>query len=210
MKASIKFSVRRCTLLGALTHALCTPASNAVPLSYDEAVSGDLPSEFAPSPIVFHFDVGTNSVRGRIIEGPFGSDFDSFAFSIPTAAQLTEISYDFATTALGTTLTLAQQSIGLFEGNASPSALLASEPGVSLLGASPVSLFYAVLPLNAGLYQFVDGAHGFLEGESWLAAYQLSFNVGSVPAPVTGVPEPGTLALFGLGLAGFVLARGHA
>src|SRR5688572_24973154 len=73
----------------------------AVPLSYSEALAGDLTFR---SP-AFLLDVGRNTIAGTThfdVNSPgrprFDTDFDSFAFSVPTGLQLAGISFSFATT----------------------------------------------------------------------------------------------------------------
>jgi hypothetical protein len=199
MKASIKFSIARGVLTAALGWALCAPASHAVPFTYDEAITGDL-SGFPP-PSVFAFDVGTNTVSGTIATSGSDlptdiTDFDPFAFSIPADAPLTGISYAFTTTTSGPTD--APADFFLFEGNLFPFGPVLGLQTVDLVGASPVTLFSDALPLGAGVYLFSDLAHTVNADASWLADYQITFNV-------TSVPEPGTLALLGIGALGALI-----
>src|SRR6266540_3135171 len=65
----------------------------ATPLSYSEAVSGDL-IEVLTAPTVFTLDVGVNTVSGTFGFNP-EADFDSFAFSVPVGMVVTNISYAF-------------------------------------------------------------------------------------------------------------------
>ena len=72
--------------------------AHAVPVTYSEAVHGDLGETSNPATGVGTFDSGVNTVQGQTRFGIAGRDFDSFRFTIPAGLTLTQISFTFATT----------------------------------------------------------------------------------------------------------------
>src|SRR5215467_1224728 len=74
------------TMAAAFVLACAGYASGAV-VTYDESVSGDLPSQGSPLPILA-LDVGTNTVKGTSGVAISGiSDFDAFAFTVSVGDQ---------------------------------------------------------------------------------------------------------------------------
>jgi hypothetical protein len=71
---------------------------------------------------------------------------------------------------------------------------------IDLTGASPVTVFGAVLPLGPGTYGIESGSLVTSVGGSWTADYQWDFAVEAVQA----VPEPSAMLLLGSGLIGLV------
>jgi hypothetical protein len=74
----------------------------STPITYNEAVSGDLGDAFPAT--VFTLDIGANTVVGTTSFGFNGVafDFDQFAFVVPAGTHVTDITYAFATTTAGT------------------------------------------------------------------------------------------------------------
>jgi len=71
-----------------------TRSVQGAPINYSETVSGDLGTAF-PAPVLM-FDLGSNIVSGTLFNDFSGfGDLDAFAFSIPTGAQLTSVSYSW-------------------------------------------------------------------------------------------------------------------
>ena len=89
------------------------------PITYNEAVSGDLGDNFAAR--MFTLDAGSNTVSGTTSFGAngIGFDFDNFAFVVPAGMHVTDITYAFTTVTNGD---MAFRSIGylLGDGNAQP------------------------------------------------------------------------------------------
>lgn len=84
--------MRRASLRFLLVFVAATcPTVSAEPISYSEVVAGDLGE--LPSSTVFSLEVGTNTFTGRLGVGPGFSDYDSFAFSVPSGTTVTSISY---------------------------------------------------------------------------------------------------------------------
>ena len=191
-----------CCLLG----CFASPAG-AAPFTYSEGA--DL-SGFPPPFTVFALDVGLNTVSGTIEQDFLGqgiSDFDAFAFSVPAGTQLTQFSFSFLTQLLSGT-TGAATSFLLVDGNASGSPIL-GQGNVDFFSTSPVTLFGGPnLPLGPGVYsvkealQFTSGTGSSPPG--WSSDYTWGLQV---VATDSGVPEPATLALLGLGLAGLGFSR---
>jgi len=183
----------------------------AVPLSYSEALAGDITF---PAP-AFALDVGTNTVAGTThfdVNRPgaprFDVDFDSFAFTVPSGAQLSGIALSFVTTTFNARranleLRLCREVsvCGL-----DPGELLGSD-FADLLGASrPVVDFGLAFPLLAGTYSLFVSGIGIAVADlgvpqaSWSADYAWALSVQSVP-------EPTVLWLLALGLAGMATVR---
>src|SRR5262245_7493528 len=85
--------------VGGVAALVLVPAARAAasPLTYNEAVSGDL-AWHASGDAVLNLDVGINTISGHMFTDSIGQDWDSFAFSIPSGAQLTGISVTYAST----------------------------------------------------------------------------------------------------------------
>ena len=118
---------RRLTVL-ALFAVICLPTPGHAVIIYDERTAGDLGG--TPPFVELALGIGVNSVLGSI--SAFG-DFDSFAFTIPAEADLSEIIYSF-------TLPGPRAITGLrYEFLSGNGAFLAGQ-NVDLLGPSPISL----------------------------------------------------------------------
>ena len=186
----------RTVLLLALSLFGVASSATATPVSYSEAVSGDL-SSLAPYTTLL-FDVGLNTVSGS--NQLSGGNFDDFVFTIPTGTTLTNITFAATTTATANTQG-ATLGYGLYS---FPSDTFLESLFIELL-PSPLSLttaFDALLPLPAGTYHIDNNSRGgsaLTGAPNWSTEYQWSFQVDS---PTTPVPEPASLLLLGSGLAG--------
>ena len=182
------------------------------PFTYSETDSGDLGDSF-PAAAVFSFDVGTNTVSGvsftfvNTSTGASEIDLDSFAFSIPAGAQLTQIIYSFSAGSIFAIV--AQDQFLLDNGNALPSSPFLGDQTVDLFSGTPVTFFAAALPLGPGTYALQDFFHAILgtpgfPGSSWDSFYTWTFTVEAAT-----VPEPASVLFLGAGAValGFLRRR---
>ena len=173
--------------------SICTAQAEVV--TYSEAVSGDLSATGALT--TFTLDLGINTVSGRIADSN-PDDFDSFAFVIPTGAEL--VSGQIQLSDVMANVTNAIWALRSGSTNAGGGTLLdtlsPSSPGTDTIAA-------AVLSVAAGTYNFTNTDVNGNRGPTRTADYTFTLTLRSATAVSTnGVPEPTTLALLGLGLAG--------
>jgi PEP-CTERM motif len=170
--------------------------ASAAPITYDEAISGDLSGQNIGT-----FDIGANTVTGA--HQFFGGLFtlDSFQFVVAAGQQLDSIvvtSFDgFAGFTLAppgpVDLTSRYGIVSVFSSSLGSDilpALLLSDPGKT-----------ATAPLPAEAYQVLHVSRG--------GDYTYTFNVSAAPEMPT-VPEPATLTLTGLGMLGAAFLRRRA
>jgi len=189
------------TLLVASIGLSVAGSADAIPIAYDEAVSGDLGELIDPS--VGTIDIGDNTVSGThfylIEEGSL--DFDSFRFTVPTGVQVTTISLSWVLfPQQGNTFAVAgyrfqDLPFGTF---LEPFAIDYHN------AASPLSGFSAVLPVGPGTYRVLSWFVGTITCCGWVADYTWTI---TATAGEQSVPEPTTLLLLGTGLLGVVPRR---
>lgn len=178
--------------------AISTQIASAEPISYSEIVSGDLGE--LPSSTVFSLGIGTNRFSGRLGAGSGFADFDSIAFSVPTGAILTGISYSILSTLLSETLA-AGSSFFLVAGNVPPEPSLGrfDVSGRAPGGLAEGTVFSGVLPLPPGVYGLSHSGMSFSSftgGGGFFQDYTWTFTVQSDLAPV---PEPTSVLLLATG-----------
>jgi hypothetical protein len=183
----------------------------ALPLSYSESVSGDITSPAA----AFVLDAGANMIAGTThfsVNSPggprFDTDFDSFAFTVPSGLQLSGITLAFATSALnvsGASLEL-RLCRAITTCSLDPIELLGSAAADLLRGAPLAIDFGSSLPLLAGTYSLIVSGIGIgiadvsIPQAGWFADYAWTL-------AVQDVREPNAVWLLGLGLAGLAVIR---
>jgi hypothetical protein len=165
------------------------PKAQAVPVNYDELVDGDLDG-FGPFPVL-PFDVGLNTVRGNFgftLPGP--TDWDSFAFSIPTGAELTgaALSLSDALGNVGSSTWRFRRGSMLWDTGVLRESIQTTSPGFAI---------FTTPPEPAGTYNVSHISFGiFVPGPTENTAnYEFSFRVDTVPEPSTAALAAGLLAL---------------
>lgn len=185
-RSTVAAILAACVLLS----PLFAVTSSAAPISYFEAISGDLPSSGPPT--VFTLDTGLNTIDGTVSASDSGFDFDDFGFVVPAGLEvlsgkitLTDVSGDVTSSAW----TLSSGSTS--PGNGTPLGTM-NVP-------SPGFAFFPATPLAAGNYNFFNIA--VVGNAPSTAAYTFIFDVHPV------VPEPASLSLLAVGTLALVRRR---
>jgi hypothetical protein len=192
-------------MAGCLTAAT---AAHAVPLFYDEAVSGDIRATVGNIPL-FTLDVGNNVIAAtHSIIGLSIPDDDLFSFVVPEGSVLRFVTIEFGAFSFTGPLdgfgSHFQIYRDLFDLDAQfdfiSNSQTEAKPFTDVLASvGPQNLFTTNFPLGPDTYDWVNGfglsafEPTLFEDTSATWDYRLTFGVESV-----AVPEPGTLALFGL------------
>ena len=173
--------------------------AQAAPLTYDEALSGDLGNAFPASE--FRLDIGDNTVAGSTFYRSSGDfDFDTFAIVIPVGTRLTDVVYSFQATLLPGTAVGASEYI-LDEGNADVTFPYLAAYDVILTGPTAVHPFDGGLPVGSGTFVVQHYSLG-ASGNGFDADYDWTFTVEP-----EAIPEPASFVLIGVGLAGAWVRR---
>ena len=193
----------------ALLAVLLSPMAANAGLIHDESSDGDIDNDS------FIFSDGLNEIIGDLIFTEDSTDFDIFDFTLPDAGTLLSVTYSFFDVSLleGTTILGSNLRIQTPTSSANRCSLNGAsfEFAVDVSSGSGSQVFNSCAETTGSIsaFDFVGGTWGWSHnigragpGGSW--GYSLVFDVD---APVSSVPEPGTLALLGLGLVGMAARR---
>jgi hypothetical protein len=188
----------RTALLCAFVFFAASRPSTAAPLAYNESSNGDL---IWPTDILMKLDLGVNVIQGLSSYdlGTTGAiDYDSFLIEVPTGTRLTRFSY--AITAADNTRSGTGMQYSLWTWPAFQPKGIST---VSWNGLHEGTVFTAALPLGPGMYVFLNSVLNPGGASRATVAYTYRLTLESTdPPPPAAVPEPTTLALVALGLAG--------
>jgi hypothetical protein len=184
--------MKKILAIGSLLCALVGSSQAAV--IYDESINGDL-ATFSNTTLTF--SAGSNTLLGSAAFGPT-TDFDGFLFNIGVGQVLNSVTYRVLNSSIDPNTTALTEGYSLYSGGHYQGASLFNVT-LNILSQVPVSAIDNSPFLSPGVYAI---SPSFLSrsgnGGSW--NYEVVFNV-------TEVPEPGSLALAGLGLSGLLVAR---
>ncbi len=201
----------RAALIAGACFIIAAEPTVATPLSYDEAISGDLPGG-APFPVL-PLDVGVNTVTGTsdfdaASSASLSADFDDFEFTVPASTQL--VSVGFASNVTSVSGSPAWMRIETFIDTGDGSTALACQenwvinqpsfsPACLVPPSSPNGTFETVMPLDAGTYLLFMGQFDASSPSVTDFNYTWTLTVASVPEPssvaalVSGLAVLGTL-----------------
>ena len=189
--------------------ALTSASAWAVPINYDEAISGDLP-DFNPAE--FSLGIGENSFAGTasyFVDRRVGfvTDFDNFFFNLAPGQRLVDARIEVTEIANSSAPSVSRFDIFLAL-NIPPLGLeLARSPMIDLTTAAvptTASIPGSALPLGPRRLLATIGVNSFA-GSPGPVDFSFDYRITLSVAAIS-IPEPSAVLLFGLGLAGLGFA----
>jgi hypothetical protein len=162
--------------------------ATAATIHYDESVDGDI--GWNNPWVLFPLGVGTNTVTGTVGLVPDAWEFDTFTFSVPAGARLTQL--DVALADVNGDVSWVDWVLAEYS---TPERNILQILRVDSPGSGS---FTAALPLEAGTYSIGENSLAPLTVSWALTGYTFTFTVEA--------PEPGSVIGVGL-LAGALVRR---
>ena len=193
--------------------AISSQGSYAAPITYDEAVDGDLPNQSGspslPPSVFFTFDIGVNSFTGTMIWGgagvPGAQDTDIVPFIIPSGLELISVTYSVFNLRGDSDLVLTNQYLYVYNSSYGNRSVIGSE--VHTAPFSNLPYFVSLMPLSEGIYSANHVGATFSPPITFNTYAEWDWTFEFTVGDGNPVPEPATILLLGSGFIGIAIFR---